>query len=68
MTRTQHEMTRERRRVEGEWLKAYGWKQQAPDQGNRWSHPNAPKLKPHYAQKDALALTDAEPLRYGSVR
>lgn len=68
MTRSQHEATRARREAEAAWLKTYGWVQEAPAVGNRWAHPNAPKARESYAQKDALNMTDAEPLRYGGPR
>ncbi len=68
MTRSQHEATRARRAAEAEWLCSYGWKQELPAVGNRWRHVNAPKARESYTQKDALNMTDAEPLRYGGVR
>jgi hypothetical protein len=68
VTRSQHEATRARRRAEADWLIVYGWKQESPSTGNRWVHPNAPKSPGTYSQKDALTLTDADPLRFGSVR
>jgi hypothetical protein len=70
MTRSQHEATRARRAGEAEFLIAYGWKREGAvsDTNPRWCHPNAPKLKLSYTQKDALNLTDGEPLRYGGPR
>jgi len=72
MTQAQHEATRRRRQAESEWLESYGWRASTTglygfDQ-KRWSHPHAPKARPTYSQKDAILMTDAEPLRYGGPR
>lgn len=70
MTRSQQEATRTRREGEATFLQAYGWRREGSshDSSPRWCHPNAPKLKLSYTQKDALNMTDAETLRYGGPR
>ncbi len=68
MTRTQHEATRELEQAEANWLKAYGWRQLSSVPPCSWSHANAPQMKLTYSQRDALMLTRAEPLRFGSAR
>jgi len=68
VTRTQHEATRELEQAEANWLKAYGWRQLSSAGTGSWSHSNAPQMKLAYSQRDALMLTRAEPLRFGSAR
>ena len=52
--------------AQAEWLTAYGWKYDAPTA--RWKHEHAPKARESYEQRDALAMTRAETLRYGGAR
>lgn len=65
MTRPQQEATRNLNHAEKEWLKAYGWFEVAP---GRFTHRSAPKLKDSYTQRDALAFTRGDPLRYGAEK
>lgn len=64
MTRLQHQKTRALAQAEGDWLEAYGWQQE----GCAWRHRAAPKIRETYAQRDALILTRAEPLKYGGAQ
>lgn len=63
MNRAQHEATREREAAEAKWLRAYGWTQI----GRLWTHPRAPNIRASYTQRDAIVMTEAEPLRYGTL-
>ncbi len=63
MTRAQHEVTKALTHVEGEWLKAYHWHQTRPD---RWTHVKAPDTHIDYSLRDAVNMTRADLLRYGS--
>jgi hypothetical protein len=44
-------------------LRAYHWTQ---DVCGNWTHAKAPTIRTSYTQRDALAMTRAETLRYGS--
>jgi hypothetical protein len=63
MTREQHQSLRELERVEAGVLRAYHWTQ---DVCGNWTHAKAPTIRTSYTQRDALAMTRAETLRYGS--
>ncbi len=63
MTREQHEAWRVLARAEAGVLRAYHWEQ---DRCGNWSHPKAPELLASYPQRDALAMTTTEKIRYGS--
>ncbi len=64
MNRDQHEATREREAAEAKWLRAYGW----AESGKLWTHARAPNIREAYSRRDAITITEAEPLRYGVVR
>jgi hypothetical protein len=66
VTRAQQEATWELAQAQGKWLRAYGWRPvDVSARDPRWAHRYAPKAKESYTTSDALALTRAEPLRYG---
>lgn len=68
MTRAEQDTERALLRAEGEWLEARGWTRASGYSdsllsGARWSHTSL--FSPiGYKQRDALALTRAEPLRF----
>jgi hypothetical protein len=64
MTRLQHDATRHLHAAEVLWLAAYGWKDRI---GGRYYHPKAPDTRPDYSLRDAVAMTRADLLRYGSA-
>jgi len=64
MNREQHEATREREAAEAKWLRAYGWR----ESGRLWTHQRAPNIRAAYTRRDAIQMTEAEPLRYGAAR
>lgn len=63
MTRAQHEATRALAHAEKEWLQSYGWYELC----GRYTHPKAPDTRPDYSLRDAVAMTRADLLRYGSA-
>lgn len=66
MTRDQQQADRELESAKGKWLLAYGWTQEG--NSKRWTHPNMPKARESYTTGDAIAMTNAEKLRYGGPR
>ena len=65
MTQKQHQAQRELELAQLRWLDAYGWKV-VDKSGQRVTHKQAPKSFPNYSVGDAMAMTRAEPLRYGA--
>ena len=65
MTREQHDALRKLAHVEAEVLQAYHWTR---DICGNWQHPNAPPIRTTFTQRDALQMTRADALRYGSTR
>jgi hypothetical protein len=63
MNRLQHQTTRALAEAEKEWLYSYGWKL---TYSGHYIHPAAPDTRPDYSLRDAVAMTRADLLRYGS--
>jgi hypothetical protein len=61
MTREQQVATRELEQAQENWLRSFGWVREL---GGRWVHPEEPLAVSRF---DALTLTRAQPLRFGSV-
>jgi hypothetical protein len=66
-TREQQDATRELHASQARWLKSYGWREV---EHGRWTHPTVPARLASptgtYTRKDAMTLTEAEPLAFGS--
>lgn len=62
MTREQHHATRELERAQDNWLAAYGWVREL---GGRYAHA---EVRTTVTRFDALQLTRAQPLVFGSNR
>ena len=65
MTQKQHTAQRELELAQLRWLDAYGWKV-VGHTGKRVAHVAAPKSFENFSVGDAMAMTRAEPLRYGA--
>jgi hypothetical protein len=64
VTREQHAALRELERAQATVLRSFGWSETA----GRWQHKAAPATTKPYTTRDAMELTRAEPLRFGSMR
>lgn len=65
MTRSQQETTRALHHAKKEWLRAYGWEPRGPD---RFWHRAAPQNHDSYTIRDAIMLTEGNPLGYSIER
>jgi hypothetical protein len=70
VTREQQESTRELEAAKQKWLRSHGWR---PAHNGRWTHHAVPKhlshgFGPTYSLRDALTLTEAEPLVFQQPR
>lgn len=71
MTREEQDTDRALIQSERAWLVARGWSLVAGSNSVhpfRYSHPGAPSAKTDYTQRDALAMTRADPLRFKARR
>lgn len=75
MATTREEQTTERELLQAQanWLRARGWEQLGGVCStlaglHRWKHHTAPKDAPALRMGDAMAFTQAEPLRYRARR
>jgi hypothetical protein len=75
MATTRDEQTTERELLQAQanWLRARGWEQLGGICStltglHRWQHHTAPKDAPALRLADAMAFTNAEPLRYRARR
>jgi hypothetical protein len=75
MATTREEQTTERELLQAQanWLRARGWEQlggicTSLAGLHRWKHHTAPKDAPALRMGDAMAFTQAEPLRYRARR
>lgn len=72
ITREQQEATRKLREAEHQWLLSYGWVAHVDVStifaDKRYSHPAAPSARPSYTLADAMAMTNADKLRFAYPR